>query len=191
MANWATGTLKLRGTRENILKYCKEQLSTRACSERLPEREKTVEWRIYEDDREELIATVHGEPSLSIWLEDSQRNFVDMDRDVPYFWDMESDGDTHETTFEFWECPGEAGKKDWVVVFPYMAAWGADPAYFEKLSKEYEIEFRVYTVEQGMGFFSEFTAKDGHTTILTDGVTLRKDSYGMFIWECPFPFLGG
>lgn len=193
MANWATGTLKLRGTRENILKFCREQMKQRACSDKLPDRDKWVEWRIDAEDDEVLIATVHGEASLSIWLNDSQRNFVDMDRDVPYYWDMESDGDTHESSFNFWECPGE---DSWCVVFPFMAAWGVDPDYYADLSKKYNIGFRIYTVEQGMGFFVEYSIKDGNVAVLNEGPAEHKDEkdskhYGRFIWECPFPFLGG
>lgn len=198
MPNWATGTLKIRGTREDILKFCKEQMSVRGNSSHLKdEREKNIEWELGLDDPEnaggDLFAITYGDTSLCIWLKGSRRNFVDMDTEVPYYWDMDREIDTYETRFGLYRI----SEKDYCVIFPFMAAWGADEDYYADLSKKYPLIFKIYTVEQGMGFFSEFEAKGGEVTMLASGPSLGPkgerpaDSYGRFVWECPFPFLGG
>lgn len=197
MPNWATGTLKIRGTRENILKFCKERMSERANSSIFKtDAERTIEWKMELADSEynagDLFATVHGDPSLCIWLKDSRRNFVEMDTRVPYYWDVEYKENEYETRFAFYQTP----EKDYCVVFPFQAAWGVDEDYYADLSKEYGLIFRIYTVEQGMGFFLEFEVNDGKIEVLTQGPRLTKlenskNSYGRFVWECPFPFLGG
>lgn len=201
MPNWATGTLKIRGTRENILDFCKKEMNERAGSDKAkPDREKIVKWELdlcdSDFDHGDLIATVYGNPSLCIWLRDSSRNFVDMDTEVPYYWDMnpsDEEKDAYETTFGFYKVAA----KDYCIIFPFMAAWGVDEGYYEKLSKDYNLTFKVYTVEQGMGFFEEFEAKDGKVEVLASGPSIGPEpekigqSYGRFVWECPFPFLGG
>ena len=186
MPNWATGTLKIRGTRENILKFCKERMNELACSTG------SVEWKLNLADAEhnsgDLIATVFNDPSLCIWLKDSRRNFVDMDTAVPYYWDVNREKNVYETTFGFYKM----GEKDYCIVFPFQAAWGVDEDYYADLSKKYPLIFKIYTVEQGMGFFSEFEAKGGEVKMLASGPSVASgDSYGLFVWECPFPFLGG
>lgn len=202
MPNWAVGTLKIRGTREKILEFCKKELNERAGSDRYKnEREKAVDWDMdladSDYDHGDLTATVHGEPTLCIWLKDSRRNFIEMDTRVPYYWDMDTDGNACTTTFTFYEVNDLLDKAEYLVVFPFMAAWGVDEEYFERLSKEYELIFKVYTVEQGMGFFHEFEAFDGKTKELSSGPSNGPErekiggSYGRFVWECPFPFLGG
>ena len=198
MPNWATGTLKIRGTREDILDFCKKELSERANPSHFKTDDgRTVTWKMEladsEYDNGDLFATVHGDPSLCIWLKDSRRNFIEMDTDVPYYWDVEYDGKDYETRFAFYQTP----EKDYCVVFPFQAAWGVDEDYYADLSKKYGLIFRIYTVEQGMGFFSEFEAKDGKVEVLASGPSIGpegeglRQSYGRFVWECPFPFLGG
>ena len=198
MPDWATGTIKIRGTRENILKFCQEELSERANPANIKdEGARQVEWELdladSDYDHGDLIATVHNDPSLCIWFKDSRRNFIEMDTEVPYYWDMENDGETYATTFMFYKLPKES---DYCVVFPFMAAWGVDEDYYAEMSKKYKLSFRVYTVEQGMGFFSEFIAENGEVTPLSSGPNMEKEwnplnTYGQFVWECPFPFLGG
>lgn len=198
MPNWATGTLKIRGTREDILKFCKEQMGERANTSNLKnDREKRVEWELGLDDPErisgDLFATTYGDTSLCIWLKDSRRNFVDMDTEVPYYWDVDREENKYETVFGLYRI----SEKDYCVIFPFMAAWGVDEDYYAELSKKYPLIFKIYTVEQGMGFFSEFEAKGGEVKMLASGPSLGSkdkkfgDSYGRFVWECPFPFLGG
>lgn len=202
MPNWATGTLKIRGTREDILDFCKKELSERAGWYRhdQSEQSKIVEWGMdlanSDYDSGDLIATVYEEPNLCIWIRESCRNFIDMDTEVPYYWDMDASGDKekYETTFCFYKLSGD---NDYCVVFPFKAAWGVDEYYYADLSKDYKLAFKIYTVEQGMGFFSEFEAKDGNVTMLASGPSIGPErekigqSYGRFVWECPFPFLGG
>lgn len=186
MPNWATGTLKIRGTREDILKFCKEQMNERACSAG------SIEWELEstgaENYGEYLIAATSNDPSLCIWLNDSRRNFVEMDTEVPYYWDVDRHGRNYETRFGLYKLSGD----DYCVIFPFQAAWGVDEDYYADLSKKYPLIFKIYTVEQGMGFFSEFEAKGGEVKMLASGPSVAsRNSYGLFVWECPFPFLGG
>lgn len=197
MPNWAAGTLKIKGSKEEIFKFCKEKLDERAMSSKLTtDKEKKVEWEMGEKtEREELYATVLTDPNPFIWLKDSQRNFIDMeDTDVPYYWDMDHEEENvYTTTFYLYKMRGNGV---YCIIFPFKAAWGAEPDYFASLSKEYDLEFRIHTVEQGMGFFADYNIKKGEVTVLAEGPSMEKtDSpdqwYGQFVWECPFPFIGG
>lgn len=201
MPNWATGTLKIRGSKDEILRFSKDILSQLA-----GDKERTVRWRLWEEDDgvefddNTLIATVYDEPRLCIWLEDSNRHFIDMDLDVPYYWDMsrkQTDGsDRHEeyrTVFNLYNLPkNDQGTVDFLVVFPFMAAWGIREEYFEEISGKYKLEFRIYVVEQGIGYYEEASFKDWKTVSVVSGPKYEgNDGYGQFVWECPFPFLGG
>ena len=200
MPNWATGTLKLKGSKEEIVKFCKDILSERGASFKANENQKyrTVEWKL---DDEGVNATYYGYPDLLIWLKDSNRNFIDMDTEIPYYWDFEAKelGEAkiykYKTTFVFYDLPkNKDGTRDHVIVFPFKSAWGLREDYFEELSKKYKLEFRLYVVEKGMGFYEGYIFKDGETTITDSGPNkgnVGDGIYGQFIWECPFPFIGG
>ena len=190
MPNWATGTIKIRGTKENILRFCKEKLSERVAPHGVIGHDNHVHWAASPVNDEEIVATVYDDPCMTIWFEDSNRNFVEMSCGVPYDWDMEADGDEYTTTFQLWKINGDS---DWCIVFPFIAAWHVYRQYYADLSKEYDLIFRIFTVEQGWGFFAEFQAENGEITVLAEGPSADepKGRYGRFIWECPFPFLGG
>lgn len=193
MPNWAEGTLKIRGSQKNLLKFCKERLG-----ERTGDEEKAIIWEIrhYGGNNNGLVAKYYSFSELCIWLKDSRRMFIDMGNEVPYNWDVggkDISEDPKHSKFEYeslFYLYKMSGEDDWLVVFPFQAAWDVREDYFEQMSKEYDLVFRVYTVEQGMGFFSEILVKDGETTELGGGPA-GNSGYGEFVWECPFPFLGG
>ena len=199
MPNWATGTLKIRGAKDEIMKFCKEILGE------LESNIGTVEWSFGEDISDEfepdtLIASVNDEPHLCIWLKESNRNFVDMDSEVPYYWDLsrkEIEGTNkykYQTAFYIYNLDKKDDSfDDCLVVFPFKSAWGLREEYFEDLTRKYKLEIKIYVVEQGVGYYSEECFKGGKI-IKGDWGPKEDDhdkSYGAFVWECPFPFLGG
>lgn len=205
MPNWATGTLKIRGCTDEILRFCNDILPERAGDRYANEKDRAVSWRMcdendsyFEDDT--LIATAYNDPRLCIYMEDSNRHFIDMDLEVPYFWDLDRKGpyedgkDTeYRTGFRVYDLPKNTDDAaDSLVVFPFMAAWGPDEEYFLELSKKYRLEFKYYVVEQGVGYYAEARFKNGEVVNVVSGPTyVGGNGYGQFVWECPFPFLGG
>ena len=204
MPNWATGTLKVRGNMDEILKFCNDILTSPAGDK--PEVNHFT-WRLcgeddVEFDDDTLIATILNETNFCIWMKDSKRHFIDMDTEVPYYWDesrkkIDGTADRYEyrTAFSTYQLPKNPdGTTDSVVVFPIMAAWEIREEYFEELSKKYKLKFKVYVVEQGIGYFEEALFENGETMITASGPTTGESenrTYGQFVWECPFPYLGG
>ena len=69
-------------------------------------------------------------------------------------------------------------------------AWGIDMDDWIELSKKYSLELKLYCIESGMGFYENVHIKNGE--ILTDdssGYELGR--YHEFVWNCPFPWIGG
>lgn len=201
MPNWATGTLKIRGCTDEILRFCNDILSRQA-----GDNGGEVVWRLCDEDDEfceddTLIATIRNDARFCVWLKDSNRHFIDMDLEVPYYWDFDKkriagteDQYEYRTAFNTYRMPkNEDGTEDCLVVFPFMAAWGFREEYFEKLSQDFRLEFKVYVVEQGVGYYEEAQFKDGKAVKFISGPNLKDQNgeYGQFVWECPFPFLGG
>lgn len=204
MPNWAEGTLKIKGKREDILKFCQERLNEKANSGSYSnDKERSVMWDLdISEYGGSLIATTYNDPNLCIWIRNSLRNFIDMDTDVPYYWSMDREEVSeneyiYESTFHFYAMSKKADeKREYCIVFPFKGAWGVEEEYYARLSEEYPLEFRIYTVEQGIGFFSEFSAKDGKITEIGGGPKIEKEDgretwYGQFVWQCPIPFIGG
>lgn len=187
MPNWAVGSLKLRGKRENIGRFMNERL---VAVVRKPvtdddftdytERPLKWDWR---DDEE-----VEMENADTIWIRDTKRNFIEFD-----------DYDDHLVCVEHWNKgivhlpvyyakDDPKSQEDCLVVLPFRAALGVDPEPYQEWSKEYEISIKIYTVEQGMGFFQGYSFYDGK---LVETIDFRGVNYVDFVWQCPFPGLGG
>lgn len=192
MPNWAVGSLKLRGKRENIGRFMNERLvavvrkpvpATKAVTDDdYTERPLKWDWR---DDEE-----VEMENADTIWIRDTNRNFIEFD-----------DCDDHLVNVEHWNkgivhlpvyyAKDEVKNKDnddCLVVLPFKAAWGIEPDPYKEWTKEYGIWIKLYTVEQGMGFYQGFSFADGKTV---EAISFLGSDYVDFVWQCPFPGLGG
>ena len=189
MPNWAVGSLKLRGKRENIGRFMNERLvavvrkpvpATKAVTDD-EYTERPLKWDWLSDDEVEM------EKADTVWIRDTHRNFIEFDdyEDVLVCVEHWNKGVVHLPVY----YPDEKkSPDDCMVVLPFRAAWGVDPEPYVNWSKEYVISVKIYTVEQGMGFYQGYSFKDGK---LVETVDFHGETYMDFVWECPFPGLGG
>ncbi|KGQ61069.1 hypothetical protein [Gallibacterium anatis] len=72
-----------------------------------------------------------------------------------------------------------------VVIIPIMVAWCLDPSDIAEVSKRFNVDFRFYGFEKGMGFNQVLEVIKGK-------ITLNKYiEFFDYVWECPLPMLGG
>ena len=78
--------------------------------------------------------------------------------------------------------------QDVCAVLPFRQAWCIDANDYDRLKTKWDVDFRLYGVDCRMGFVQEVVAERGKETMD------YSDDYGgydNFVWECPFPRLGG
>lgn len=75
--------------------------------------------------------------------------------------------------------------EDVCVAGHFRQAWCIDGVDFDKLKDKWDVDFRLYGIERGMEFAQEVIAERGKEL---EDETFK---YGDFIWECPFPYMGG
>lgn len=169
MPNWCEGKLKVRGKKENIMKWLSECV---AVMEPYVEKGKPLyEALIFKKDVNGVSIAYDAEfDELHIvvkrdaYIEGTRRNFVKK----------------YENDFYFGTKDGKA-----VIALPVKAAWALESEPYEGFSKKYGLDFRFYGYECGMEFNQEIEVVDGETTID------REIQYDDYYWECPDPILGG
>lgn len=169
MPNWCEGKLKVRGKKENIMKWLSECVAVWN-----PDVEKgkpLYEALIFKKDVNGIsiaydaeLDELHIAVKQDAYIEGTRRNFVKK----------------YENDFSF----GAKDGKD-IIVLPVKAAWALESEPYEELSKKYGLDFRFYGYECGMEFNQEIEVVDGETTID------QEIQYDDYYWECPDPMLGG
>lgn len=170
MPNWCEGVLKIRGPKENHEKFFKEGLE--GCMYDGNKHETVsvpIEEFYYEEDGRPVFCEVNGK---WIWIKDTCRAFIDFDNHYALPWLL-------------YEGNNEA---DYISVLPFKQAWGVEYTEFAALAKKYGLDMRIFAVEQGMGFWCEADiTRDGDMTTKETG----SGKYHEFVWDCPYPILGG
>lgn len=72
-----------------------------------------------------------------------------------------------------------------IVVLRVVQAWSFKTEQWEDISKKYNLDLRLFGVEKGMQFCQEIIIIRGEATVD------RAIEYDDWMWECPFPNLGG
>lgn len=167
MPNWVEGKLKVRGKKENILKWLAECVAVWN-----PDVEKgkpLYDALVFKKD-ENGVSFTYSEDELHVcvkqeaYIDGTRRNFVQK----------------YENDFIF----GAKDGKD-IIILPVQAAWAFMPEPYEEMSKKYGLDFRFYGYECGMEFNQETEIINGETTIN------REIEFKDYYWECPDPQLGG
>ena len=173
MPNWCEGILKIRGPKKNIKRVILEGINKYDYSSLEPVVVPKDTWLYMDDEFETCTINVEGYPAP--YVEGTKRGFIGgyvnigLNETVVYF-DGVSTDDIH------------------IVCLPYRQAWYANAENFVDISKNYNLDFRFWGAERGMGFWQEFEVINGHITV--DKCNDYK-SYDDYIWECPYPILGG
>lgn len=163
MPNWAEGTIKIRGTKDNIRKFLTEGLNP------IPRVEKAMA---------KVMGLEYSDPTVTI--EEDEWEFI-----------MSSPNGFHvkgtarafiEGSIEWYFSDDETMT---LSISSFKQAWGVTPEPFINLSKQFEVDIRIYVFEQGMEFNQEIEIHNGQL-IKNNEITF--DDYQ---WECIMPELGG
>lgn len=171
MPNWCEGVLKLRGPKENHMRFFKEGLQGYKYivgsleSAKIP----TKEW-LYEGFDGPTITVNLNE---FLYIKDTKRAFVEANDGI-YTLLYGDNNENHQD--------------DYVSVLPFKQAWKVHLNDFEEIAKKYELDIRIFAVEKGMGFWQEISI--GHDGIVYN-IFGHSSCYADFMWDCPYPMLGG
>lgn len=169
MPNWCEGTLKVRGTAENIIRFIEnglnvytghiDQETNKYITDLVP-KEKWLSENVFADFYDE-----HSyEFNQDCYVEETKRAFIKADSRIHVF------------------CLDNRVN---TIIFDFQQAWDINIEDWVKLSKKYNLDFRLYGIESGAEFCRE-------VEIISGEVTIDKDiEYDDWDWECPFPRMGG
>ncbi|HLR69445.1 MAG TPA: hypothetical protein VK105_20350 [Virgibacillus sp.] len=171
MANWATGTLKLRGTKEDIKRFLTEGLEAiQPAGRQIAEIMRSVGKEVkfpdevdlnYKEDEWDLqISSKKG-----IYIKGTRRSFIDSDIE----WNH-SDYDSEIQTLH---------------IDGFNQAWGVDVVSFAKISEKYNLDIKIYVFEQGMEFNQDIEIHKGEI------VRNKEIEFDDYQWECLHPNWGG
>lgn len=160
MPNWCEGSLKVRGEKENIRKFLTEALITihPVLIQVLRPDLQAPEVNVTEDD---WSMTIESTGKDGFHVKGTRRNFIE----------------SNSIEWEF--------DRDVLIIDDFKAAWGIDSGPLVELSKQYDLDFRIYAFERGMEFNQEIEIHKGK--IIKD-LEIKFDDYE---WECIMPGLGG
>lgn len=156
MPNWIEGTMKLRGKKENIMRFLDTEIVANGFGGDIS---KYV-------DRNISNGFVEYEFSNDPYVNGTKRMFVD----ESYIY-MENED----------EC----------VCLEIRQAWSFSPSgdedlrLWEDFAKKYSIDIKLFGIECGMQFAQEMIAIRGEKVIN------NRKHYENWVWDCPFPNMGG
>ena len=176
MPNWIEGTLKIRSKDiENIKRFLKEAIKY-SC-ESCPYTNKPECYKLTNDERHSRCE-MFNPYGKAITFEDGEVLL----KDQLYIKDGPSRafiGKSKDETYNYIEIDTP------VLVFPVQEAWGFHSEGWLELAQKYNIDIRLYGIEQGMEFVQELEIIDGKITLD------REIQYEDWDWQCPFPRMGG
>lgn len=146
MPNWIEGTLKLRGTSENLKRFFEEGLEG--------------DVMIVSDFENKYFEVNFSEEP---WVKDSHRAFITDD-------------------YTYWTNTND---EENVVTMAVRQAWCFNEEDWVRVSKDFNIDVRLFGFECGMQFTEELEVIKGN---LTMDDTIKYDDWD---WECPMPRMGG
>ena len=164
MPNWCEGTLKIRGTKENILDFLNKECKIVNFKGFLDE--PSIQ-NIIAKEQEDEIEIFYPDNSKEIYLNNTRRNFIE-----------------NYTGGYLNTCKNNDNEKI-LVIEGFKAAWGIENKPYVEWSKKYNIDFNIHGYEHGMCFEQEIE--------IIKGKLLKNEeiTYDDYVWECPFPNLGG
>lgn len=164
MPNWAEGTLKIRGTKENILNFLKNELlgSTYPIflNDEVEYKHRTVEHEI-NNYGEYVFRCEDG-----FYINNTRRAFI-------Y---------NTELIFDLYEDDDEIPQ---IEIEGFRQAWGVISDNYVDHSKKYDLDMKIFAFERGMEFTQEIELCKGK--IVKDVAEEHED----YFWTVPFAGLGG
>ena len=177
MPNWCEGSLKVRGTKENILNFIKNGLKAYTGkwvnSEYVEEEVDQSKWLdfSYFDINDPGYGPIEfNGADWWIHIDDTKRAFVNETIPIQFY----------ETSVE----------NKYIAVASIKQAWEFRVCDWLNIANEYDVDLKLYGIEQGAGFWQELSIVDG---VIVENSIHGHDSsdYSSFVWDCPFPWMGG
>ena len=167
MPNWCEGTVKIRGKLENVKRFLLEGLnhySYRDFDNPVPKED----WMVINDNKKYGYYEIDFD--VEAYVEGTRRAFVSSENACHvFYWE-----DNHNGT------P--------VAVMHVRQAWRFREEEWCEISKKYDVDIRLYGVEQGMMFTEDIEIIKGEVTKNESHVY---ETYEQWVWNCPFPNYGG
>ena len=171
MPNWAEGTLKIRGTKKDVMGFLENRLeavdSAYSIAEALAEHNGEPLKRepnkvvIEADEWDTTVTAPEG-----FYIKGTRRGLI-------------------EGTISFDHSVIEEDEPFILIIDDFKHAWGVDPEPYIEISREHNLDIRIYVFERGMEFNQEIEIHKGE---VIKAVDIRFDDYQ---WECLMPNLGG
>ena len=183
MPNWIEGTLKIRSKDiNNIKNFLKEAVGYCCFSCPLSREEKD---KCYETHYKERPCKTNENVkpfNKNVKYESCNDGDYVILKDLLYVADgpsrafINKENETNEEYINI-ESP--------ILIMRVQQAWGFDSEGWLTLAKKYNIDIRMYGIEQGMEFVQELEIVNGEITLE------REIHYDDWDWQCPFPRMGG
>ena len=160
MPNWCTGDLKVRGKYKDIKEFLSKEMIILGGSPFKREYKQPI---IDESYGIEIKVGNQG-----MWFRNAYRSYFENDIDI-YIDDELKENDSIIT----------------LNLGELQTAWGTDTEALTKLSKQYNLDFKIYAYERGMQFNIDFEVHKGEV------IKNNEIKFDDYIWECPNPEIGG
>lgn len=168
MPNWIEGSMKLRGEKNDIKRFFEEGITVYKVKMSISENEKAKIEEIEINKNEWLKIEYEDEDGFEVSFSEGVEPYIKHTRRA---FIIEED-----VIYAF----------NGIACFNIKQAWDFLPENFIELAKTYNLDIRLFGIEKGMEFAREVEiSKTGE--IITD----KEITYDDFVWECPFPNLGG
>ena len=173
MPNWIEGSLKIKGTPENVNKFIDECLVAYSRSSGVePEALPKVAWcEIDEfDDCYDILVDLH--PGTWVHINDTRRAFL---------------GDNYSEVIRVYNH--KSAGNDCFTAIPIKQAWDFNKDDWIAIAQKYQLHVKLFGIEKGMGFYRDLDIYEDGTVYIDNRHVFT--SYDDFIWECPLPWIGG
>lgn len=160
MPNWIKGDLKVRGTKENVKRFLLEGLDPAPIGFTAG----SYYIQVICDDKWDFSIKSSTE---MFYIKGTKRHFIDLE--------------VIETYMNEWE---ESEEKV-IILEEFIAAWAIDAEALAKISKEFEIDFKILGFEKGMCFNQDVEIIKGEI------IKNEEIHFNDYNWECIRPHIGG
>lgn len=165
MANWATGSIRMRGAMKDIMNFMDNGIEgVDYIGEKKPDNVTKVDYGGIE---------CAYEFKGTAWIKDTKRAFIDTD------------------TFKYWArvyIEVDEINDETSIAMPFKQAWEVSAEDFVAISKKYSVDVAIHAFEPGMMFEQDILIVGGE--IKKNDKNDYKD-YKDYMFECTMPFIGG
>lgn len=165
MPNWAEGTIKFRGSKDNVIKFLSEGIHAVSF---LGKDIDGVE--IYVDDVFGDVNVEQMDDDYYIFhINDTKRAFIEKEDLI----------NSHFS--EFYETD------EYIIELSFKQAWDIKPDEYQKIADKYDLDIHIFAYESGIGFTHEVEIVHHE---LSKDIT-NKYEYQDYQWNIPFTNIGG